>query len=248
MSAVDQAGGQWQFTPEVAAEFDAHVESSVPFYSEIQALVAQAADWALPDGSLFADLGASTGTTSAAIAARHPERNILHVLYDRELAMLEQAARKFDALDVRVNATYQQVDLGAGNLHHSGAGLTTALFTLQFLPEEHRLALLQQAFQAAAPGGMLIVAEKIRTADARWHEIASELSWDKKLSAGLSAEHVVIKASSLRGVLRPLDDQTNRRLIEAAGWSSVEMIFRWQQWAVLGAFAGSPGDFLSGNR
>lgn len=238
MAAVDQAGGQWTFTAQVAAEFDQHVASSVPFYTEIQALVAQCADWALPDGSTFADIGASTGTTSAAIAKRHANREIRHVLYDLEPPMLDKARAKLQGVD----AEYHAVDLTREPMRHSDAGLTVALFTLQFLGEYDRLRVLREARAAAKPGGMLIVAEKLREADSRWHEIAAELSWDKKLGAGLSAEHVVIKAASLRGVLRPLDDLANRTLIEAAGWSSVEVIFRWQQWCVYGAFAGLPGD------
>ena len=237
MSAVDQAGGQWTFTPKVAAEFDKHVSSSVPFYNEIQDLVAQCSDWALPERAVFADLGASTGTTAAAISKRHPERNIGFVLYDREDAMLERARAKLSG----VRASYVRCDLGRDSLSHDEAGLTVALFTLQFMPEADRLRVLSEARDRASAGGMLVVAEKLREADSRWHEIAAELSWDQKLAAGLSAEHVVVKAASLRGVLRPLDDLANRAMIERAGWSSVEVLFRWQQWCVYGAFAGAPG-------
>lgn len=238
MSAVDQAGGQWTFTAKVAAEFDRHVASSVPFYSEIQALVAQCSDWALPAGATFADLGASTGTTAATIAARHGARHIRFALYDRERAMLDQAREKLTTAD----ADYHLADLGRDTLRHADAGLTVALFTLQFISEAERLHALTEARRTSAPGGMLIVAEKLREADSRWHEIAAELSWDQKLQAGLSAEHVVIKAASLRGVLRPLDDMANRTMIELAGWTSLEVLFRWQQWCVYGAFAGDPGD------
>jgi len=243
MSAVDQAGGQWKFTPEVAASFDKHVASSVPFYKDIQDIVARISDWSLPDGSTFADLGASTGTTAAAIHTRHPNRDLTFVLYDEQQAMLDQAAAKLEAAGAACYELRCQ-DITREPQRHHEAGLTTALFTLQFLPISGRLRALKAARDLAAPGGVLVVAEKVALPDGRWHEMAAELSWDKKLEAGHSAEHVVVKAASLRGVLRPLSDDANRRLISGAGWESVEILFRWQQWAVYGAFAGKPGDDL----
>ena len=83
--------GGWQFTPEVADVFPEHVRASVPFYDEIQGLIAEASDWLVPHGGHVADLGASTGNTCRAIAGRHPDRDICFDLYDESEAMLKHA-------------------------------------------------------------------------------------------------------------------------------------------------------------
>ncbi|MCM1964852.1 methyltransferase [Streptomyces sp. G1] len=227
--------GAWAFTPEVADVFPEHVRASVPFYDAIQDLVAEAADWLLPAGGLVADLGAATGITVHRIADRHPERRIRAALYDTEPAMLDRAREALaDAPAGHVD--YVTADIRNG-LQHTGADLTLALFTLQFLALPDRVTALSCARAASAPTGALIVAEKIRPLDARWAEIAGDASHDWKAAHGISDAAIRAKARALRGVLLPHPQGTLADAIRTAGWCSPEVLFRWHSWAVLGAFA-----------
>jgi tRNA (cmo5U34)-methyltransferase len=226
--------GGWAFTPEVAEAFPDHVRASVPFYDQIQRLVAELADWLAPDGALIADLGCATGTTAVAITRRHPGRDLSFDLYDASAAMLEIASASLPA--VLADARTWEQDLMAP-LQHSGADLTLALFTLQFLPMPARAAVLAAARAASAESGALIIAEKIRPEDSRWAEIAHDVSWDWKAVHSVSDEAILAKARALRGVLVPSTFSALEAMITAGGWEPPEVLFRWHQWVVIGAFA-----------
>lgn len=229
--------GQWEFTPAVAEVFDDHVRASVPFYDAIQDLVAEASDWLLPDGGLVVDLGVATGTTVHRITQRHEGRSVRAVLYDTEQHMLERAADRLGTED----RDYVCQRVQDPPLKHADADLTLALFTLQFLPLRDRLAALRNARMTSSETGALIVAEKLRPSDSRWAEIANDVSHDYKASHGISDSAIRAKSRALRGVLVPYPSPTLTSLIEAAGWRQPETLFRWHQWAVVGAFATTAG-------
>lgn len=241
------AGG-WEFTPEVADVFDEHVRASVPFYEAIQNIVIEASDWLIPAGGLLADLGASTGTTAAAVLSRHPDRVLRAVLYDEQEAMIEKARKRlYDLRVAPARVAFHTRRVETGPLDHEYADLTTVLFTLQFLPLPGRYAVLAAARKAAAETGALLVAEKLRPVDSRWAEIATEASLDWKAEHGISAEAIRAKARALRGVLVPFPLSTLTRMIVDSGWHAPEVLFRWHQWVVVGAFA-SPVDLLRGDQ
>lgn len=231
------AAGSWEFTQDVADVFDDHVRASVPFYDAIQDLVAEAADWLVPTGGLIADLGAATGTTVERILDRHPERKARAVLYDEQPAMLGKATtRLVDPIaQGRVQVHARRIE--AGPLNHEDADLTLSLFTLQFMSLRARREALSLARKSANDTGALIVAEKVRSVDARWAEIGVDASHDWKADHGVSADAIRAKARALRGVLIPTPLNDLIGAIRDAGWRSEQILFRWHQWVVIGAFA-----------
>jgi tRNA (cmo5U34)-methyltransferase len=231
--------GGWEFTPEVVEVFDEHVRASVPHYDVIQHLVATASDWLLPAGGVYADLGSSTGTTAGLILDRHPDRRISAYLYDEQPDMVAKARQRLEQYGSRVRPLTTRIEHGP--LSHVDADLTTALFTLQFLDVRDRLAALRLARAAANATGAILVAEKVLPVDARWAEIANDCSHDWKAEHGLSDTAIRAKASSLRGVLRPLPVAGLMRLLEASGWVDVDVVWRWHSWVLIGGFATHDG-------
>lgn len=232
--------GAWTFTPEVADVFPEHVRASVPFYDAIQDLVAEAADWLLPDRGTVADLGAATGITVHRIAARHPARRLHAVLYDTETAMLDRASEALAGAS-NLTARYVPADITAGPLQHERADLTLALFTLQFLPLPDRITTLTHARAASSNTGALLIAEKVRAPDSRWAEIANDASHDWKAAHGIPDTAIRAKARALRGVLQPYPETTLLQAVTQAGWCCPEVLFRWHSWLVAGAFASPTG-------
>lgn len=228
--------GAWEFTQQVVDVFDEHVRASVPFYDAMQDLVAQLADWLVPPGGLVADLGASTGTTVRRIMDRHPQREIRAALYDIEQPMLDKAVEAF--------ATHRDADRIEFHNHnisqplkHTDADLTVSMFTLQFMPLRDRVSAVRNARLCSNETGALIVAEKVRPSDARWAEMANDVSHDWKAEHGLSDQAIRAKARALRGVLMPYPESTLKQIIETAGWKCPEVLFRWHSWVIMGAFA-----------
>jgi tRNA (cmo5U34)-methyltransferase len=230
------ASGAWSFTPDVVDVFDSHVRASVPFYDAIQDLVAGLSDWLVPQGGLVADLGAATGTTVRNILNRQAHRDVAAVLYDIEQPMLDQAAKNLAGAPAR-HIEYVCAPIQHPPYVHTDADLTLALFTLQFLPLRERVAALHMARMSARETGALIVAEKVRPLDSRWHEISTDSSHDWKASHGITPEGIRAKSRALRGVLQPHPQDTLIHSITAAGWHDPEILFRWHQWVVIGAFA-----------
>lgn len=226
--------GGWEFTPEVTEVFDEHVRASVPFYDDIQELVASLSDWLLPNGGLFVDLGASTCTTLVEIAERHPTRRIRAELYDEEESMLALAQKKVAGLNVLPTFHIQRLQQP---MKHREADMTVSLFTLQFLTPKDRLAVLTEARRCSADSGVIVLAEKIRPTHALLAEIGMDASHDYKAQAGIPDSAIRSKARALRGVLIP---QTLERLMEelsVAGWRHADVLFRWHQWVIVIGFA-----------
>jgi len=230
------AGG-WEFTPGVAEVFPEHVRASVPFYDAMQDLIAEASDWLVPPGGHVADLGAATGITCCRIAARHPDRGICFDLYDDQPAMLKHAETALRALPGGGRCLFHAARIQDGPLTHVSADLTLILFTLQFLPQQDRAKALRLARERSAGTGALIVAEKVRPLDSRWAEIGNDVSHDQKAARGISDAAIRAKARALRGILAPGPQAALTDMITAAGWKSPEVLFRWHQWAVVGAYA-----------
>ena len=190
-----------------------------------------------PPAAYVADLGCSTGNTALAILDRHKDRLPSFACYDEAPAMLSRATAAINAMSGG-RATGHITRLQDGEFRHDNADMTLLLFVLQFLPyPADRLKVLTAARARAAPGGALIVAEKLRLTDSRWAEIAADVSHDYKAAAGVTDTAIRAKARALRGVLCPYTADATFTLIREAGWASPEILFRWHQWAVIGAFA-----------
>jgi tRNA (cmo5U34)-methyltransferase len=228
--------GGWEFNAAVVDQFPEHVRASVPFYEQIQGLVAEVSDWYLPSGGVLADLGASTGVTVGQVLRRHPDRVITAHLYDQQPLMLERAQKSL-ATVIGTRRAWYHCQRIQEPLAHTDADLTVCLFTLQFLPLADRVEALRLARQAAAGTGVLLVAEKIRPTDSRWAEIANDVSHDYKSVHGIADSAIRAKARALRGVLIPYPEYTLRNVITEAGWQAPEVLFRWHSWVVMGAFA-----------
>lgn len=228
------AAGGWEFTPEVTEVFDEHVRASVPYYDDIQRMVAEFSDWLLPAGGLFVDLGASTCATLAKICARHPGRRFRADLYDEEPSMLERAKLKVGGLNVMPTFHVQRLQQP---FKHRDADLTVALFTLQFLREQDRVPVLTEARRCSARSGAIILAEKIRPEHSLLAEIANDASHDFKAAAGISDTAIRSKARALRGVLMPQSLHLLLSQLSDAGWHDADVVFRWHQWCIVVAFA-----------
>ena len=68
--------------------------------------------------------------------------------------------------------------------------------------------------------------EKVRGPDARFQDIFTSIYTDYKLEQGYSAEEIVNKAQSLKGVLEPFSTQGNLDLLARAGFVDVTTVMK----------------------
>jgi tRNA (cmo5U34)-methyltransferase len=230
------------FDADVADVFDDMVRRSVPLYAEVQRIVVELVarllatpeveaegDGAAP-GAVY-DVGCSTGTTLAAIArALGPDRRVALIGIEPSPGMREAAAEKLAALD------------GAGGVEFlpdpieslerlPGARAITMLYTLQFVRPPARLDVLGTCWRSLAPGGCLVLAEKILAEDRVLRRLFIDLYHDYKRRHGYSSTEITRKREALENVLVPYTAGENAALLRRAGFARVEQVFQWYNFA-----------------
>jgi tRNA (cmo5U34)-methyltransferase len=226
--------GDFVFDAEVASVFDDMLARSIPFYAEQQAMVRSLARASWQPGAAVYDLGCSRGTALIELAQALPGCERL-VGYDSSEPMLALARETVAArgLERRVEVRFADLSLDARTLPLDGAGIVTACWTLQFVPPRLRPALVSHIREALAPGGALILCEKVAAADRQQERLFTELYFDFKRSQGYSEAEIRHKEAALEGVLVPLTLDDNVELLRKAGFRSVESFFRWFNFAGL---------------
>lgn len=212
------------------ADFDEHIEKSVPFYRESQNLIAQVSDFFVPDNALIYDIGTTTGTVAGKILARHPDKNIHITGIDIIPSMIDFAARK--VTDQR--ATFECAN--ALEYAFDKAHLMVLYYTLQFIHPSVRLDLLKKVYECLHWGGGLLVFEKVRANDARFQDYMTQIYTEFKLQNDFSSEEIINKQRSLKGILEPFSAEGNLTLFKEAGFVDIIPIFKWvcfQGWLMI---------------
>ena len=128
----------------------------------------------------------------------------------------EVEAGTFELLDLDLSRTYPDAK----------ASLTLAVLTLQFIPLEHRLRVVQEVYDRTLPGGAFILVEKVLGSSAPVDAILTDLYEDLKRRNGYTQQNIDRKRLSLEGVLVPLTAGWNENLLRRAGFGDVECFWR----------------------
>lgn len=215
----------WRFRGEVVEKFDVHVAKSVPFYNEGHDLIAKLSDYFVKDGSVCYDLGCSTGSLTEKLAT-HNQHHVgaRFIGLDSEQDMVGRAQQKIKTTDL-TNIDFCMDDITAAEMEP--CDLVTSYYTVQFVRPSVRQDLIKKVYDSLNWGGAFIYFEKVRANDARFQDIMSGLYTDYKLDQGYSAEEVIGKQRSLKGVLEPFSTQGNIDLLERAGFADIISIFKY---------------------
>lgn len=210
----------WSFADAIE-HFDEHILQSIPNCQEQREYVASLARFFMHTGSLAYEIGVSTGGLARAVLERTQERQLRYIGLDIEPDML-QLARHNLSNDPRFTA----IQSNAVDYNFEEHALCISYYTLQFIPLKQRQILMARIYQALAPGGAFIIYEKTMGEDARVQDMLTQLYFDFKADQGLSAQAILNKAVALRGVSMPLSLEDNRKLLQQAGFKTVEIIYR----------------------
>ena len=211
----------------ISRTFGSDVRKTVPFYEEIQRMVAELSEYFVQDHSVVYDLGLLTGTTLEQLSSIHAGKEDVDFI-------------GLDLNESRINQADKSVNKGNVRFHHKtimdldfspSANFVTALFTMQFLTVAERRTLLTRINEGLLEGGALVVVERVWGEDAYFERIWTELYGDFNRRQGLTADEILQKAHSSRGVLKPLTVAENRDLLHQSGFPWVEIFFKWYNWA-----------------
>ncbi len=221
----------FKFGANVANVFDDMVNRSVPFYEEIQRMIAElAADYAQP-GSLVYDLGCSTGTTMANMSALLPEETRMVGVDDSE-EMLKKCRLKLDHLCKENSYELVCSDIAAEGIINN-ASVVVLCLTLQFVRPLQREALLKNIYSGLNSGGVLILVEKILAENSAFNRPFIEYYYNYKRRNQYSELEISQKREALENVLIPYRLSENIVMLNRAGFTGTEVFFKWYNFSGL---------------
>jgi tRNA (cmo5U34)-methyltransferase len=221
--------GDFVFDAAVAAVFPDMIRRSVPGYAAIVNTIRLLAERYAQPGSGLVDLGCSLGAATVALAAGAAGRGCRVLGVDNAPAMLERAAAStaadYPGIEWRC-ADIRDVELG-------DCSVVVLNFTLQFLPAQDRLHLLERVARALRPGGALVLSEKIRAPDTEGDHLLTDLHHAFKQANGYSELEISRKRTALERVLVPEALETHRSRLLQAGFGRVDLWFQCFNFASL---------------
>lgn len=217
--------GSFDFDEAVAEVFDDMLERSVPFYLEIQSMIADLVDRLAPDRGLIYDLGCSTGTTLALIDGRLRERRFELVGVDSSPSMLVRADEHLRKLAVR-NYHLHEHDLNVP-FPMQRADAVIMNLVLQFIRPENRGRLVGHVNKCLSDKGCLLLVEKVAVEDETTEQVFTECYHAFKKRNLYSDMEIARKREALENTLIPYTVEQNIELLSDCGFERVEIFFKW---------------------
>ena len=103
----------------------------------------------------------------------------------------------------------------------------TSYYVIQFVEPSRRQRLIDKIYSSLNWGGAFLYFEKVRAPDARFQDIMTGVYNEYKLEQGYTAEEIMQKSRSLKGVLEPFSTQGNIDMLKRAGFIDIMSIMKF---------------------
>ncbi|MBC7851205.1 MAG: carboxy-S-adenosyl-L-methionine synthase CmoA [Chitinophagaceae bacterium] len=219
----------FKFGSSVANVFDDMVNRSVPFYGEMQRMIAeQAADLATENSCIY-DLGCSTGTTMIGMNTMVDE-SVTFVGIDDSLPMLDKCREKLDEAGITRPVRMEVADLNQC-VNIQNASVVVLCLTLQFVRPIYREKLIRTVYEGLNKGGALILIEKILAEESSFNREFIKYYYNYKRRNSYSELEISQKREALENVLIPYKLSENISLLRDIGFNHCEVFFKWYNFA-----------------
>lgn len=217
---------QFEFDEEVAVVFDDMLERSIPFYKEVIALTCKMIDINTPQNGFIVDLGCSTANTLLALH-KQSQKTYQMVGVDNAPAMLHLARQKAHAY----KASIELIEADISTFRLEEVDSIIANYMLQFIRPLQRQAFVEQLYHGLKEKGVVVFSEKIVYEDKLLHKQMIDIYYDFKRHQGYSDFEIAQKREALENVLIPYTEEENKAMFKKAGFSCVETLFKWGNFA-----------------
>lgn len=215
--------GKWIFDADVTKVFENMLSRSIPQYQVMRRVVYTFGKNFINAESTIIDCGASEGGAIAPfVEMDNPPRRFICI--ESSASMAESLRKRFSGTESIVEIIQQDIRNWRPD---ESADLTLSVLTLQFVPIEHRQAVIQKLYDNLNLGGALIVVEKVLGSDGLINDLLVREYRSYKKENGYSTEEIDRKALSLEGVLVPVTADWNVELLRQGGFNRVDCIWRW---------------------
>jgi tRNA (cmo5U34)-methyltransferase len=209
----------FEFNAEVAQVFDDMICRSVPYYLELQDLIAKFSAQFHQSNTAVYDLGCSTGETLYRLANSMPANIRLYGI-DSSAAMISKAQEKCSKF---ANIKFKVEDIL--NLKLEDPSVVIISYVIQFIKREKRLDFIKSVYAQLNPGGILIIAEKVFLENL--NEAFVTLHEKFKEDQEYSKLEIKQKREALEEVLVPSTVEENKQMLANAGFEKVETFFQY---------------------
>jgi len=215
----------FKFGAGVANVFDDMVNRSVPYYGEMQRMIAElAADHAKKGGNVY-DLGCSTGTTLIGMNTM-VSNDVKFIGIDDSAEMLKKCNTKLEEAGFTRDFELVCADISK-EIKIENADVVVLCLTLQFVRPMHRAKLLQHIFDGLNKGGALILVEKILAEDSHFNRDFINYYYNYKRRNNYSELEISQKREALENVLIPYKLSENTGILQDTGFAHCELFFKW---------------------
>lgn len=225
----DSGGAPFCFDDAVAAVFPDMLRRSIPGYeATLEAIGSLAARYVRP-GTRCYDLGCSLGAATLALrqGIRAPDCRIVAV--DNAPAMIRRCTELIAADDAATPGR-TPVDVEPGDIRDTAivnASMVVMNYTLQFVDPADREPLLGRIHDGLAPGGLLLLSEKVVDEDPQMEALLVELHFEHKRRNAYSELEISRKRAALENVLVPETVAVHRRRLGHAGFAHTAVWLRF---------------------
>lgn len=214
---------KWEFDQSVPDIFDDMLARSIPQYEVMRKAVTNiACNYLQPEGHLL-DLGCSRGDQIARLISAYGNGCNYHGIECSE-SMIIASQERFKN---QKNVELYNIDLRKDWVDIKNCNVILSVLTLQFIPIEYRLQVLQRCYDSLSPGGAIILVEKVIGNSANLDSLMTENYYNLKHENGYSIYEIERKRLSLEGVLVPVTAKWNEELLCNCGFKFVDCFWRW---------------------
>lgn len=222
---------RFAFDQRVVDVFPDMIKRSVPGYATIINMIGNLAERYAQANSHCYDLGCSLGAATLAMRHRIQAANCTIIGVDNSAAMIARcqqviAADSGEVPVALIEAAIQDIDI-------NNASIAVLNFTLQFIPLNERLPMLERICAGLNPGGVLILSEKVAFDDQPHQQLMTELHHNFKRANGYSDLEIAQKRAAIENYLIPETLDNHRQRLRQAGFSSVDVWFQCFNFASL---------------
>ena len=242
----------FEFNQEVCNVFDDMVSRSVPLYCEVIDLAIYWFQKYYKVGTKLYDLGCSTGTTIDVLArsldgrkdgGRRQEQEHRPIVgqfvgIDNSSAMVDACQKKLEWAHGK-----HDIQISCGDILDvkiTNASFVIMNYTLQFIPVVHRPRLLRLINEGTCNGGVLLISEKVRAECSELQETCTSIYEDFKHRRKYTKREIARKKEALMNVLIPFTEGELKLALISAGFETVEIIAKWNNFTTFVARKKAP--------
>ena len=236
----------FEFNQEVCNVFDDMVSRSVPLYCEVIDLAIYWFQKYYQPGTKLYDLGCSTGTTIDVLArSMHGMKDgndtpiVGHFVgIDNSPAMVDACNKKLEWAKHIHNVQMSCGDILDVDINN--ASFVIMNYTLQFIPVVQRQGLLRAINEGVCEGGVLLISEKVRAKCSELQETCTSIYEDFKHRRKYTKREIARKKEALMNVLIPFTEGELKSALVSAGFETVEIIAKWNNFTTFVARKKAP--------